>query len=353
MKHNPLPFHANARPAALAAIAVQRAHGDAAFFDFSSYILQHQQELGVESLLKWMALPMTPGPLHPSSSTAAEQLDRDVEWAQKHGISGTPGFLINGREVQGAQPVEEFTRVIDGELAAIETARREGKPTLYSRPRARELRRAQGRVAIGGATTGRSYRCGRCPSGGRPFSAPPTRSSPSSNSVTTSAPSCKRVQATLHDRVIQRYGGDVRIVFKHNPLPFHPHARPAAGLALEAYREKGNAGFWQVTRSLFGADPAGLEDDALLALGKTMQLDPRRVQSAVKSNALAPEIDSRRRSGDGFRGARHAPFSSSTVEDSREHSRSKHSPRSSTNSSPLRRLWRGRAPLARMSMTAS
>src|SRR6185503_4905247 len=39
-------------------------------------------------------------------------------------------------------------------------------------------------------------------------------------------PFCKRVQPTLR-AVRARYGDDVRIVWKHLPLPFHPLARPA------------------------------------------------------------------------------------------------------------------------------
>jgi protein-disulfide isomerase len=33
------------------------------------------------------------------------------------GINGTPGFFINGRPVQGAQPLEAFARILEEELA--------------------------------------------------------------------------------------------------------------------------------------------------------------------------------------------------------------------------------------------
>jgi protein-disulfide isomerase len=33
------------------------------------------------------------------------------------GIQGTPGFIINGRLVSGAQPIEQFKSIIDAELA--------------------------------------------------------------------------------------------------------------------------------------------------------------------------------------------------------------------------------------------
>lgn len=41
----------------------------------------------------------------------------DARQAQELGITGTPGFLINGILLSGAQPLEAFTRIIDSELA--------------------------------------------------------------------------------------------------------------------------------------------------------------------------------------------------------------------------------------------
>jgi protein-disulfide isomerase len=44
-------------------------------------------------------------------------IDKDLEAGRKAGITGTPGFFINGIELSGAQPKDAFTRVIDEELA--------------------------------------------------------------------------------------------------------------------------------------------------------------------------------------------------------------------------------------------
>jgi protein-disulfide isomerase len=33
------------------------------------------------------------------------------------GLTGTPSFFINGRELSGAQPLEAFSAIIDEELA--------------------------------------------------------------------------------------------------------------------------------------------------------------------------------------------------------------------------------------------
>lgn len=45
------------------------------------------------------------------------EIDQDLHEGMQAGITGTPGFFINGIAMSGAQPEEIFTRVIDEELA--------------------------------------------------------------------------------------------------------------------------------------------------------------------------------------------------------------------------------------------
>ena len=44
------------------------------------------------------------------------------------GVQGTPNFFIDGRNVQGAQPFEEFKKVIDDELARADKLLAAGTP---------------------------------------------------------------------------------------------------------------------------------------------------------------------------------------------------------------------------------
>ncbi len=44
-------------------------------------------------------------------------IDKDVQEGRKAGVTGTPGFFINGIALSGSQPKDAFTRVIDDELA--------------------------------------------------------------------------------------------------------------------------------------------------------------------------------------------------------------------------------------------
>lgn len=45
------------------------------------------------------------------------EIQKDIEEGNRLGVTGTPTFFINGRLLSGAQPVENFVRLIDDELA--------------------------------------------------------------------------------------------------------------------------------------------------------------------------------------------------------------------------------------------
>ena len=57
-------------------------------------------------------------------------------------------------------------------------------------------------------------------------------------------PFCARLETTL-DSVRARYGRDVRIIWKNQPLPFHQNAKPAAEAAQGVFELKGNDAFWR------------------------------------------------------------------------------------------------------------
>jgi protein-disulfide isomerase len=63
-------------------------------------------------------------------------------------------------------------------------------------------------------------------------------------------PFCSRVEPTI-DQILKDYAGKVRIVWRNNPLPFHPNAMPSAELAMEAFTQGGSAKFWTAHKKLF------------------------------------------------------------------------------------------------------
>jgi len=52
-----------------------------------------------------------------SSGKFQAAVQKDIDEGSRLGVTGTPAFFINGRLLVGAQPLENFVRVIDDELA--------------------------------------------------------------------------------------------------------------------------------------------------------------------------------------------------------------------------------------------
>ncbi|OGQ85366.1 MAG: hypothetical protein A2289_01405 [Deltaproteobacteria bacterium RIFOXYA12_FULL_58_15] len=84
-------------------------------------------------------------------------------------------------------------------------------------------------------------------------------------------PYCSRVQPTMKE-IADKFGKDVRIVFKHNPLGFHPNAMPAANASMCA-NEQGK--FWPMHDEMF-ANQKELSDDKYKEWGAKIGLDMGR-----------------------------------------------------------------------------
>src|SRR5205085_8704417 len=70
-------------------------------------------------------------------------------------------------------------------------------------------------------------------------------------------PFCGRAANTMKE-VERIYGSDLRLVFKHNPLPMHPDAPFAAKAAVAAGRQ---GKFWEMHDKLFEANNRGAQTE--------------------------------------------------------------------------------------------
>ena len=116
-RHYPLPNHPQARPAAEAASCAAEQgkfwpYHDRLFTDQNALtdrdFKRHAVELGLDQARFSGCL---------ESHKYAKDIDADIAAGNEVGVSGTPAFFINGRELDGAQPFEVFKRVLDEELA--------------------------------------------------------------------------------------------------------------------------------------------------------------------------------------------------------------------------------------------
>ena len=115
-KNLPLPMHAQAQLAGEASLCAQ---DQAKFWEFRGWLFANQRTMNRETMI---AAASTLGMDQDVFTTCLEsgahtaQVQADMGEARNFGITGTPGFLINGRVISGAQPIESFEAIIDDEL---------------------------------------------------------------------------------------------------------------------------------------------------------------------------------------------------------------------------------------------
>lgn len=310
-RHNPLPFHPNAAPASRAAMAA-REQGDDKFWAFHAKLFQNQNQLDdqhFEQFAQEIGLNVAKfkADLAQNKSRYDEQIQRDQAEASKFGARGTPAFFINGRPLSGAQPYDNFAKIVDEELATATKLIKAGvkpeqlyasliqngkeqasaeKPAPQQKP---EFRLPDPNVVY------------KVPVGNSPSVGPKTAKVTIIEYSDFQCPFCSRVEGTL-SQLRKTFDGDVRVIFKQLPLPFHNNAHIAAEASLAAH-EQGK--FWEMHGKLFGNQQA-LDKDSLIKYATELGLDVGKFKAALESGKFKKVVDDELAEGNSF-GARGTP----------------------------------------------
>lgn len=294
-KNEPLPFHDKAKPAAEAAQAVFLAKGSEAFWKFHDTAFKNQKDLSAENYEKWaVAAGVDAAKFKEKLKVAGKKVDEDHELAKKVGINGTPGFLINGVTLSGAQPFDKFKAVIDQELEKANAKIKSGTPKdkVYVEMTKENKKNAPAKPDADEDDDGAK------PDDKTVF-AVPVGTSPvlgDKNALVTivefsdfECPFCARVEPAMKE-LREKYGNKIRLVWKHEPLPFHKKARPAANFSIEARAQKGDKGFWDAHDKMFQNQKA-LDQADLEKYAADLGLNVEKVKAAIKDDKYKKEID--------------------------------------------------------------
>jgi protein-disulfide isomerase len=119
----PLAMYTHSPIAAEAAREAMRQQGDAGFWRMHDKLFAAQPTSGaldraaLDGYAKDLGLDMAAWSNALDKRTHRPEVDRDVEAARDAQIGGTPGFVIGGYYLSGAQPLLKFQKVIDRVLA--------------------------------------------------------------------------------------------------------------------------------------------------------------------------------------------------------------------------------------------
>ena len=289
-KHNPLPMHPFAPYAAKAAIAAQK---QGKFWQMHDKLFEannsHQPDAlaqdKVDQMARDIGLDIDRYKTDVASPETAQVIAADQAQAAKLGANGTPHFFINGARVSGAMPYESFKAVIDAQLKRANAALASGvsRRDLYEN------------LIKDGMTA-------PAPQQQAPQAPPPAQARnvdpgdgpaiggkrPKVTIVEWSdfqCPFCGRAAPTIK-QILDTYKDDVRVVWRNEPLSFHPNALPAAKAAMAAAKQ---GKFWQMHDLMF-AHQQELSDAKYAEWAMQIGLDFSRWQKDKESPEIAALI---------------------------------------------------------------
>lgn len=114
----PLSFHPNAIGAAVAAECAREQSDDATYFEFHDKLYEGGA-LSTERYVQYareLELDLSEFNSCINDESKADEVQADFEDGQKYQITGTPGFVINGRLISGARDYAVFEYLIEKEL---------------------------------------------------------------------------------------------------------------------------------------------------------------------------------------------------------------------------------------------
>jgi len=249
----------------------------------------------VESFAQELGLDMVRFRADLDAGTYRAQIAADVADAAQLGVSGTPMFFLNGRPIHGSQPLKVFAEIADQELIRATGVRAQHPPNLYEalvasgKPAADAPPDASNESAELSPNT--AYKVG--------LGLPGHQLGPDDALVTIvefsdfQCPYCAR-QAPVLAKLHQKYGNQVRIIYRHMAMTFHRNASLAAEAAVAA-ADQGK--FWAFHDQVFAhfghlarTDLEGFAQAIGLDMAKfRAALDDRRYRDAVVAETAAAE----------------------------------------------------------------
>jgi protein-disulfide isomerase len=302
-RHFPLPFHNNATPAAIAAVAAAQ---QGKFWQMHDKLFANQQALGAADLEKYateIGLDMAKYKAAIENPKTKETVEEDKKMGEKFGVGGTPSFFINGHSFSGAYPLESFKTAIDEELKKVDAKIAAGTPIegLYASLTKDGLEKAAPRKEEARAGEPAPTDVFKAEVKGAPVKGAKDALVTIVQFSDFQCPFCSRVEPTI-DQVMKEYAGKVRVAWRNLPLPFHNNAKPAA-IAAAAAQQQGK--FWEMHEILF-KNQQNLSAADLEKYAQQIGLNMPKFKAALEDKKLAAEVDADAAMG-GKIGARGTP----------------------------------------------
>jgi protein-disulfide isomerase len=228
--------HPRAEPAAQLARAALDQRGETGFWEVHDALFASKtlEEEDFDRIANASGLDVAKALKAVRTHAFRKEIDRDYAVSDDFDVAGTPHSFVNGRRVIGAWSYDRIARIVDAESKrakgvtgqVYDTLTKDGVPR--GTPMEKTIEDGPG-APFRGATKAKvtiqevgDYQC----------------------------PFCKRADATI-EKLLEAYPGQLKIVWRDDPIPSHADAPLAAEAAREAFAQKGSAGFTRMQKLLF------------------------------------------------------------------------------------------------------
>lgn len=209
-----------------------------------------------------------------NSREIRESVRKDIELGQKLNVTGTPAVFINGRSVAAggtALTEKKFNDDLNAEIARMSAISSKGNVNYYV---GSMLNQSIDDALYAVDAMGRPIRGNK-------------------DALVTivefsdyECPFCSRVEPTIA-KILAEYKDDVRVIFSHNPLPFHKNAKLAHQAAYAAGLQNK---FWEMHDILF-KNQKRLSENDLMGYAKRLDLDMARFAADLKDPKTVAAIE--------------------------------------------------------------
>ena len=276
----PLPFHVGSHEMSEASLCAQE---QGKFWEFHDRLMgkpegkkdktqltQIAQELGLDASKFQACL---------DSNKYVERVDQDIALGKSEGVTGTPGYMIDGRLGTGAIPFESLKPLIDWCLKPQGQYPGKQNPSP-SAPGA-------GTAPKNALDPGKVYALApewlkKSPSRG-PENAPVTIV----EFVDYNCPFCQKGSTIIED-LVSKHPGQIRLISKEFPLSMHPNAMKAA-IATACAAEQGK--FWEYQKELYGPSWGKQSVEDLKAAAKKVGVQEKDFNACLDQDKTKDRVD--------------------------------------------------------------
>jgi len=272
-KHFPLDFHKDAPLAHRASIAAQK---QGKFWEYHDLLFENAKALKKDNLISYaqqLGLDMAKFKADLENPELDKRINADKAAGAKVSVRGTPHFFINGTRFSGAQPLQAFQDAVDREhKIAMGFIKKGTPPDKVYKTVVEKMKNEKPKVEVDVK--------------GAPAKGAKNAKVTLIEFSDFQCPFCSKVNPTI-DRLLKEYPNDLKVVFKHQPLPFHKDAHLAAQASLAAH-EQGK--FWAYHDLLFQNQKA-LKRADLEKYAEQIGLNMAKFKSALDSGKFKSQVD--------------------------------------------------------------